>query len=245
MSYDILTEPKGQFKLMKGLAYGVYTTGIHFPSADSSGLLNVCPYASEECKAICLVSAGRGQMRSVQDGRYRKLEMFVNQREKFWELLRQDIHRFIRWSKRKAREANAEWCAAVRPNLTSDLPYHKLAPWLFTEFSDVWWYDYTKNPHTMEAFLNGELPPNYHITFSSEARYPHIWEPMLRRGGTVAMVFETLPETFRGWTVINGAESDIRFRDPPGCIVGLPPIGKAKKDTSGFVWRESMETVAV
>lgn len=252
MEYHILTEPDGQTKLMKGLAYGIYTAGIHLPSGTSTintvngpKDYNVCPWASSACLDLCLVTAGRGRFQSVHDGRMRRLELLVNHPEQYWELLRQDIHRFVRWSKRKARKAHKKWYAAIRLNLTSDLPYHKTAPWLFTEFSSVQFYDYTKNPHTMEAYLNGELPANYHITFSSEARYPHIWEPILRRGGTVAMVFETMPETFGGWTVVNGAESDLRFRDQPGSIIALPPIGRARKDTSGFVWRESMEAVAV
>jgi hypothetical protein len=35
--------------------------------------------------------------------------------------------------------------------------------------------------------------------------------------------------------VINGDESDLRFLDPKGVIVGLKAKGKAKKDLSGFV----------
>jgi hypothetical protein len=35
--------------------------------------------------------------------------------------------------------------------------------------------------------------------------------------------------------VINGDESDLRFLDPKGVIVGLKAKGKAKKDTTGFV----------
>jgi hypothetical protein len=35
--------------------------------------------------------------------------------------------------------------------------------------------------------------------------------------------------------VFNGDESDLRFLDPKGVIVGLYAKGKAKKDTSGFV----------
>jgi hypothetical protein len=35
--------------------------------------------------------------------------------------------------------------------------------------------------------------------------------------------------------VFNGDESDLRFLDPRGVVVGLYAKGKAKKDTSGFV----------
>jgi hypothetical protein len=35
--------------------------------------------------------------------------------------------------------------------------------------------------------------------------------------------------------VFNGDESDLRFLDPKGVIVGLYAKGKAKKDNTGFV----------
>jgi len=44
-----------------------------------------------------------------------------------------------------------------------------------------------------------------------------------------------MPETYNGLPVFNGDESDLRFLDPQGVIVGLYAKGKAKKDTSGFV----------
>jgi hypothetical protein len=51
----------------------------------------------------------------------------------------------------------------------------------------------------------------------------------------VAAVFSELPETYLGKPVINGDESDLRFLDAQGVIVGLVAKGKAKKDKSGFV----------
>jgi hypothetical protein len=62
----------------------------------------------------------------------------------------------------------------------------------------------------------------------------------LAEGMNVATVFgikKTLPmpETYNGRPVFNGDESDLRFLDPKGVIVGLYAKGKAKKDTSGFV----------
>ena len=51
----------------------------------------------------------------------------------------------------------------------------------------------------------------------------------------VAVVFHKLPETYLGRPVINGDETDLRFLDPKGVVVGLKAKGKAKKDTSGFV----------
>ena len=62
----------------------------------------------------------------------------------------------------------------------------------------------------------------------------------LAQGYNIATVFgikKTLPmpETYLGLPVFNGDESDLRFLDPKGVVVGLYAKGKAKKDTTGFV----------
>jgi hypothetical protein len=55
-------------------------------------------------------------------------------------------------------------------------------------------------------------------------------------GGNIAAVFAAeLPESYGGIPVINGDESDLRYFDPSGVIVGLKAKGYAKKDLSGFV----------
>ena len=66
------------------------------------------------------------------------------------------------------------------------------------------------------------------------------------------MVFDSLPETYQGYKVINGDESDLRFKDEKNVIVGL----KYKKITgtggkeknlaayaSGFVIKTEQEKV--
>lgn len=56
----------------------------------------------------------------------------------------------------------------------------------------------------------------------------------------MAVVFSTrkgepLPETWHGFRVIDGDESDLRFTDPAGVVVGLRAKGDAKGEASGFV----------
>ena len=51
------------------------------------------------------------------------------------------------------------------------------------------------------------------------------------------MVFDKLPETWHGFTVIDGDDDDLRYLDMGGVVIGLKAKGKAKKDTSGFVVR--------
>jgi len=59
---------------------------------------------------------------------------------------------------------------------------------------------------------------------------------ILGQGGNVAIVFRgELPKTWNGFDVIDGDESDLRFLDKKGVVVGLVEKGLAKKDKSGFV----------
>jgi hypothetical protein len=44
-----------------------------------------------------------------------------------------------------------------------------------------------------------------------------------------------LPKQWEKRKVIDGDESDLRFNDPQGCVIGLVEKGDAKKDSSGFV----------
>ena len=67
---------------------------------------------------------------------------------------------------------------------------------------------------------------------------------ILSKGHNVAMVFDKLPETYMGYKVINGDETDLRFLDDKNVIVGLKykkmtGFGGAKKNIealeNGFV----------
>ena len=82
--------------------------------------------------------------------------------------------------------------------------------------------------------------PNYHLTFSAADGNDADVYRAIAEGLNVATVFglkktEAMPETYNGRPVFNGDDSDLRFLDPKGVIVGLYAKGKAKKDTSGFV----------
>ena len=46
---------------------------------------------------------------------------------------------------------------------------------------------------------------------------------------------DSLPKTYLGFPVVDGTKGDQRYLDKKGVIVGLIALGKAKKDSSGFV----------
>jgi hypothetical protein len=126
-----------------------------------------------------------------------------------------------------------------RLNLTSDLPWEKIkfnGKNVFEAFPLVTFYDYTKSAERMTAFVNGEMPSNYHLTFSRSETNSAIALAILRSGGNVAMVFrKSIPSTYFGHDVVDGDETDLRFLDGKGKIVGLKEKGLAKKDETGFV----------
>ena len=219
-------------KIRKGEKIGFKTFGIHLAPASLSGF-NVCKDASAGCAASCLNTAGMGAFSNVQQARIEKTRLFFKNKTIFLVMLWAEVTKAIRSASKK------NLTAVFRLNLTSDLPWEKIklnGQSIFEAFPQVTFYDYTKSPERMTAFLAGEMPKNYHLTFSRSETNGAIAESILKSGGNVAMVFrKSLPSKWLGAEVINGDETDLRFLDGAGKIIGLVEKGKAKKDESGFV----------
>ena len=217
-------------KTVKGRKLG-YATGIlYLAPANESGVMNTCQFATKGCKSSCLYTAGRAAIfPMIGRARVAKTIWLHNDREGFIEQLRADIRALIRMAKRKHR------IPAVRINGTSDLPW--LAMQMAQEFPELQLYDYTKLPRPWSR-----TKANYHVTFShSETNLAECIEA-LQHGINVAVVFDTpkgkpLPDTWNGFSVIDGDTHDLRFLDTHrlGLVVGLHAKGRAKRDTSGFV----------
>ena len=223
----------GNAKILKGEKLGYITKGIHLAPANLSGY-ETCRWRSKGCTMSCLNTAGRGQMNSIQDSRIAKTKLFFEQRLDFLAKLSKEITSTIKSAKKK------EMKAVFRPNLTSDLMWEDIkfedGETILDKFPETQFYDYTKSFGRMAQFINGELPSNYHLTFSASENNQKLVEMVLQMGGNVAVVFRNpLPKTWKGIEVINGDENDLRFLDKKGVIVGLIEKGMAKKDETGFV----------
>jgi hypothetical protein len=135
------------------------------------------------------------------------------------------------------KASKAEMIPAIRLNGDSDVSWESTkfdGSSLINKYPNVQFYDYTKWPSKFRK----DIPSNYHLTFSrSELTSLETIQEELDGGRNVAVVFDKVPTTWNGWNVIDGDETDLRFLDPVGVIVGLKAKGKAKKDTSGFVVR--------
>jgi hypothetical protein len=225
-------------KTKKGYSYG-YATGIlYLAPHKQGGFGNVCPFASKGCAESCLYSAGRGKMSSVQKARIEKTRKFFTDQKGFITELIESVRKAVNYVERK------DFIPCIRLNGTSDIPFERLTNALNTtvidSFPKVQFYDYTKNPNRIKAYIKGYMPKNYHLTFSLSESNREVAFEMLKLGGNVAMVFNTgkkedLPETYSGFKVIDGDKSDLRFLDDSNVIVGLRAKGDAKHDTSGFV----------
>jgi hypothetical protein len=228
------------FKTIKGQKYG-YTTYILYlaPATENSKGVNLCPNASPGCATACLFTSGFGGMyEKVKIGRMNKSEWYINDRKGFLEQLDTEITAI------EKRHLDNIKMVSIRLNGTSDIRYEKLIirddKNIFQLHPTVQFYDYTKNPKRFDI----ELPANYQLTFSRSEENEETAINILKRGFNVAMVFNKVPTTYKGFSVINGDENDLRFLDPKGVIVGLKykySTGKGgehvNKDafTSGFV----------
>jgi hypothetical protein len=99
-------------------------------------------------------------------------------------------------------------------------------------FPQVQFYDYTKVLGRKVADI-----PNYHLTFSKADGNDSDVARAIIAGMNIAAVFDEMPAEYMGKTVINADETDLRFLDPKGIMLGLKAKGRAKKDYSGFVIR--------
>ncbi len=224
-------------KTTKGESLG-WLTGILYLAPYTLSGRNVCPFASPECIKVCLNTSGMGQFDNVQQARIAKTKLFHADPKAFVERLDGDIIKARRKADRLAMRL------AVRLNGTSDAPWENLGGErkvsLMERHPDLTFYDYTKNPRRMEAYLDGQMPENYRLTFSRSESNEDIADTFVRRGGNVAAVFatkkgDTLPDTYLDAPVIDGDTHDLRFLDPKGVVVGLRAKGKAKTLRSDFV----------
>ena len=226
-------------KVLKGQSQGYNTFILHLSPANLSGY-ETCPKRTAGCTAACLNTAGHGGMfkkgettNMVQEARKRRTRMFFENRAGFFEQLVKEIQNAIKLS------AKQGMIPVFRLNGTSDLSFEKYevkdGKNIFQLFPDVQFYDYTKILGRKVKHLT-----NYHLTFSAADGNDADVLKAIQQGYNVATVFglkktEPMPETYNGRPVFNGDESDLRFLDPKGVIVGLYAKGRAKKDESGFV----------
>ena len=198
----------------------VYT--IYLAPAKMSGF-EVCPMRTEECTLLCLNESGHNRMEAktnrINKSRIRKTQLFFQKRDFFVNWMIEEI----RSAKLKAEKLGYRF--SVRLNNTSDLSpesfYTKIDGKyknILEIFHDVQFYDYTKIPKRIKLM---EKYPNYDLTFSFSGENMDDCLTFLNNGVRVAMVFNEVPKTYKGFEVIDGDAYDMRYLDPKNVIVGL------------------------
>lgn len=220
-------------KIQKGTRLGYLSFILHLSPYTVGQRGNVCPKATAGCIAACLNTAGRGGMftpaqgtNTIQEARKRKTRQFFDDRDGFMKDLYDDIGRAIKFAQRKGLTP------VFRLNGTSDLSWEKYTVGttgmnLFELFPTVQFYDYTKVlGRRVAQYLN------YHITFSKADGNDVDVDQALAQGLSVVAVYDEIP-----LGVPSADDTDLRFLDPRGIMLGLKAKGRARKDLSGFVIR--------
>jgi len=231
-------------KAIKAQSFG-WLNAIHYMAPASLSGVNLCPKASEACKALCLGwHSGQAGMVAKEDdtnstrlSRLAKAKRFMKERKAYM----RDVVRSIELAIKKASKLDMKLC--VRMNGSTDIAWEGIACErdgvtyrnLMQAFPDIQFVDYTK----IASRLERALPSNYYLILSRHEKNDSDVVKIVSSGlGNAAVVFETVPVTWQGLTVIDGDKHDLRHLDPKGVIVGLTPKGrKAKRDMSGFVVR--------
>jgi hypothetical protein len=237
---ELLANGDTNAKLTKSNASGngYLTVGLSLSPANESGY-ETCASRSAGCTKACLFTAGRGQCNSVKTARIAKTRLFFQERDLFLKMLFSELRK---WEKKAFKQGSLLAC---RLNIVSDIMWENICPALFTGFPTVQFYDYTKHMRRALSYSvsrktgDNSFPANYHLTFSrSESNLSDV-NFLIENDCpiNIAVVFDTkiLPSHYIGREVINGDETDLRFLDKEGTIVGLYAKGRGRKDTSGFV----------
>jgi len=222
------------------------------PATQNSKKADLCPYRSKGCTEACLFTAGRGKFGSVKDARINRTEYLLADPQTFLSQLALELKAINRRYLKKGQTA------AIRLNGTSDRDFiyllKKRAGLDPLQLEGLVFYDYTKDPHRVKRYAG----TNYVLTYSrAEDNEPQALR-ILENSGLVSAVFaEKLPQFYKGFEVIDGDQSDDlmikaskainvlkQTRKGKGLILGLKAKGDAKKDTTGFVITDHLNTGA-
>jgi hypothetical protein len=222
-------------KAVKAQKYGWLNAINYMAPHRLAGVGNLCPNASAGCIGLCLGehSGNAALYPAVLKSRIAKAQLLMTDRRAFLKEMTAGVRR----ARMAAKRQKLKLC--VRLNGATDIAWERLAPAIFADNADLSFVDYTKSPKRALEHARGQLPANYHLTFSRSETNEADCKRVLEAGGNVAVVFAgAFPSTYLGFPVIDGDAHDLRHLDGRGVVVALSPKGtRAKRDASGFVVR--------
>lgn len=251
-SAGLLTD--GNPKVKKGLDKGFHALILMLaPHTQATGQ-NLCPDATPGCIAACLNRAGHGGLgatnqyattNNCQRARTARAWLYLIAPDVFEAAITAEIEKEVLKAKKKGLKVS------IRLNGTTDLSELSLLAVkiarMMTKKHGVkcFAYDYTKDYSRAVIAKKMHRKNLGHITASYHERTTdnHL-AVLLDNGVNVAVCFDikkevSLPDTFKGYPVIDGDVTDLRFKDKAGFVVGLRAKGhRIRKDKTGFLVRE-------
>jgi len=215
---------------------------------------NLCAMASAGCIDACNgLWAGMNVTLSTRLALIGRARLYLEFRQLFLEKLREELRNFENLCLRTGR------IPAVRLNVSTDIPWEKVAPGIFAEFRRIRFYDYS----AYAADVRRTLPANYQLCHSWKEHTTFAYvESVISAGRNIVVPFDSayapsrklfgaLPETvvFRCKdtgreivvSVVNGDKHDFRLseNDGRGVCIGLHgKSGRSKVNAavdSGFM----------
>lgn len=158
-----------------------------------------CQGSSKECRDSCLIFAG--QNASERYNTYRKVAQahaLLGQPTAFMRVLMESIDKWLGDCAFYRRpDPRQEFAPMFRLNVLSDIPWERIAPWLFDHYrgksgengKPLTFYDYTKVPGRRGL---RDFPDNYDLTFSlsgTDVNEQYAIEEIERYNSRLAVVF--------------------------------------------------------
>lgn len=205
-------------KLKKNPVYN--TWGLDLAPHKVSGY-NVCQFAGV-CAEVCVgLHSGLNKMPAAKAAKIRKTKLFFEDRKNFLEQVHHDLNNL-----NKSKDPRK---VCVRLNVDSDLPWEIIDPTIF-KYENITFYDYCKSPARALKYVNGEMPANYHLTYSwSEKSDVRKVNKILSNGGRINMVLNIpykksnllpIPKTVKigtkTWKTVDGDLTDERIPENDG-----------------------------
>ena len=188
-------------KVEKGLTKEIDTIILYLSASKNAGF-DICNFASEFCRKVCLVESGRASMEQ-SNGTIHTARLVKTWIVKFAPSVAEKL---ILWEVGKAekRKEKSGREFVVRLNGTSDLDFSNI----ISQKPNVQFYDYTKKPSVSKF-------KNHHITFSFAGDNMSQVFKMLAKGINVAIpvMAKDFAEALKLSNCYNGDETDLRSYD--------------------------------
>jgi hypothetical protein len=243
---SILTSESHKIAVSNSHHEGEYLSTITYLLPFNLSGVNVCDNSTPSCRAICLgYKSGHADMikqgENMNDtrlARLRRVWLMTRYNKTFMRKLVKELTTFCKRAHKKGVTP------VYRFNGSSDLEVENftmengenMIEYFGREYGLIA-YDYTKSLSRALKYVKGEMPTNYHLTFSYTPETVTESKIALDAGVNVAVAFDTkdkndfLGKRFLGSTIIDGDLHDLRFTDPQGgYIVGLTKKGRHKGD---------------